>query len=359
VVSASRPDSPDAGDDRSPPSASLIDLTAEELEQEIERVSELFRSDLHELGELLPLAAPTLSVVGPASSVPETARIGGASHGRSRRRLILVAAMVAAIVTLTLGLLISMATRAVPTANPTVRSVSTAMVVGGAGQTVDPPATTGMPGRPIGAGASATSVVAPPPTLVGAAALPSPPPLTSTPIVSLAEVLRRRVAVAEGSLQTGQLQATFDYGNGTQATASIQFDFGTAGRPAASHIINLYQGTTGSQRAEYLLIGDRFWRRSGDGPWVLSTVQEGILDQINGLLPGLVGVSLLDPGSEASSGILRWYDPARGGDATLQVDPATGIPQQFRLVSHANGAILTVSYRDWNIPQAITPPPTP
>jgi len=72
--------------------------------------------------------------------------------------------------------------------------------------------------------------------------------------------------------------------------------------------------------------------------------------QVAGVLPQL-GVSPVDVTfAPARIATLRWYEAARDTDSVLQVDAATGVPQEERRTIRAGGPTVVVRYSNWDGP---------
>jgi hypothetical protein len=173
----------------------------------------------------------------------------------------------------------------------------------------------------------------------------------------------QRVRTALADLRTGELQATSDYGDGTQAVVTMQFrlpDTNSPNRPQpAVYSQTTYTSPHGSQRTEHLSVGEQSWERdSADEPWRPVPEQEGAYAQVAAFLPQLPAPedpTLVpdQPGSE-----LRWLDRARDADVTLRVGEG-GVPELFRRTARNGTAVLTVTYSQWNTPVSIPDPPSP
>lgn len=194
---------------------------------------------------------------------------------------------------------------------------------------------------------------APTPTALKPASATAKPPSATGP--ASAEIILLQVAEAEAALRTGQLEATITASSGPGSSARVQFDLGDEQREPRFHITTTYESTTGDQTTERITIGDQSWERQQNRQWAVRTARESALKQLQVFLPRTD--SILDPKRVTVEGmyVLYWYDAARDADVTLRVDRA-GIPQQLRRVSRANGLILTVTYRGWNMKVEITPP---
>jgi uncharacterized protein len=189
------------------------------------------------------------------------------------------------------------------------------------------------------------------PTLMPTAVVPTP-----TSGARSADDALQQVAAAEAALQTGEFEATLDYGKGNRALSQLSFDLGGAGNRLHMHLTAIYSSTNGTQTTERIAIGDKVWDRQPDGRWAVKQEQQEGLGQLQMYLPHAARVSHAELDRSADTMILRWYDSASDADVLLIVDPTTGIPRELRHVTHASGAILTVTYSGWNMPVTITPP---
>lgn len=372
-VPGSSPPDPDAAD---PTIAAPLERTPLDLEQAIVRVSALYHAELRKLDQVLDLPALTTPHVAATAALPNilppeptpdrpsepfipavlaTPRPLRPAH----RRIALAVGAALLAICLVAALTFFRSAPAPSGALSTATAMNSALPVIAA---VVP-----------GATSTAPAVVAPIPTSVSMAtsvpvavpAVPGTPPTAIVPIVPTTApvavptpptpaTLRQRTIMAEKALQSGRLVATIDYGNGTRTTSTLRFDFGGAGQPATMHLTIVYEGVTGSRSTEYIVSGERYWQRAADGTWVTTPPVEGVRGQVSGFLPDLGAI-----GDDATPHTFRWRDDARDAEATLEVDPVTGIPQQLNRVSATDGTTLTVVFAEWNTPQVIDLPQAP
>ncbi|HEX5692828.1 MAG TPA: hypothetical protein VFX76_22610, partial [Roseiflexaceae bacterium] len=171
-----------------------------------------------------------------------------------------------------------------------------------------------------------------------------------------AALMVERIASAEQLLKSGHLTVTLDYGDGNQSLADMRFDFGTSEQPARYRIVSTYGLGSSAQTVERIIIDDRSWQRQAGGGWVEQPAQDSVGEQIRSYLPRAAEVANPSATREGNDAILRWYDVGRDVDATLVVDPATGIPRELRQQGRNNRTSVTVIYESWNADIAITPP---
>jgi hypothetical protein len=165
------------------------------------------------------------------------------------------------------------------------------------------------------------------------------------------------LAAVEVQLQSGQFEATLDYGNGTRSSSRSSFDLGDGRREPRIHITTIYTNADTIQNVEQILIGERAWIRQADGAWVPMAEQEGMWGQLQSYLPHVLSASDSQITSDENGLVLRWFDRFADAYVTLEVNPSTGTPRQLQRVSRTSGQALTVVYTSWNTPVEITPPP--
>ncbi len=165
------------------------------------------------------------------------------------------------------------------------------------------------------------------------------------------------LAAVEVQLQSGQFEATLDYGNGTRSSSRSSFDLGDGRREPRIHITTIYTNADTIQNVEQILIGERAWIRQADGAWVPMAEQEGMWGQLQSYLPHVLSASDNQITSDENGLVLRWFDRFADAYVTLEVNPSTGTPRQLQRVSRTSGQALTVVYTSWNTPVEITPPP--
>jgi len=217
--------------------------------------------------------------------------------------------------------------------------------------------------RPPGPGVSFTPVAGvgidqanamQPQSAGGVAALPNnlPIPPPAAPPLTAAEWVQR-VSEVETELETGQIVARIDYGNGNIAETVMTFDLKQDRLAGAT----TYTSPSGRETRDFITNGDRSWEGRG-GAWTPVDESEGVTGRIQAFLPSaaLAADPAIVDGAPAVT--LRWLSRSGDGEATLRVDPATGIPQELRRVM-PDGVTWTITYRAWNAPVRLpTGPPT-
>ena len=309
----------------------------------------------------------------PVQAVPPRA---ARSRGMLRIRLMLLMLLVLLPVLGSALFTIGQGRQAAPGTAPAVAATGVPAAPTATAAVVLPPTTVAVP--------TATAVAAPTPDTTVmvratpgslAPALPTPVPSPSaTPVAPTATppsavVVRQQVIAAEVALRTGWFEAIIDLGNGNRAAADVRFDRGDAQHVSRLQITTTYQGATDTQTHEYLRIGESMWQRQADGQWAAIATREGLWEQVLAFLPHAAAVPAADvqlvaapsapPDGRDAAVEIRWQDAQRAAEVTLSVDPMTGIPRQLRQVSRATGVALTVTYRGWNTPVDIVPPPLP
>jgi hypothetical protein len=276
-------------------------------------------------------------------------------------RPLLLAVVVLLALAVGVGALLLLQRAAGSVAAPPTRAARAPTVAALAAPVVASPATAG--GAAAGTAVGTAAAPSPPPT-----ASPAPPATAASPSgggqaspapsrpASVA-ALREQAARAEAALRTGELEATIEYGNGARAALVLRFDLRDERAPRLH--LTTSGGEAGAQPLEVVLIGDRAWQRQPGGHWAPTAAREGLLDQLQALLPHAASAANAEAVPAADGAALRWDDAARNAEVTLQVDPAAGVPRQLRLVGRPSGARVTVIYRGWNTPVDIAPPATP
>lgn len=212
---------------------------------------------------------------------------------------------------------------------------------------------------PSGSRRLATRTPLPSPNPSPTAPRPSPSPEEAIPASgppSAATVLEQ-VAEAEAVLQTGQFEATLNYRDGSQSSATVLFDLGGDATVPRLYMTTTYGSPGATSTVERVTIGDYSWQRQPTGRWLPVTEQEGVPGRVQAFLPRATTVSNPELDSGGYALVLRWYDAGRDADVTLNLDPATGVPLVMRQVTRSSGAVLTVTYRGWNTPVEIAQPP--
>ncbi len=208
--------------------------------------------------------------------------------------------------------------------------------------------------------ATALPTATPSPTATSSPISTPSPAATPSPAPSLAPAsataLLARVADAEAALRSGQLAATIVDGSGTQATATLAFDFGDGTQPPRLHLTATYASPAGTQSTEQITIGDQAWQRQANGQWAPASPQ-GVYESVQPYLPHVAAVA--NPALASGGSAVTWYDASRAVDVTLTVDAATGIPRTLQEAPREGGGTRrTTTYSAWNTPVDIRPPPS-
>jgi hypothetical protein len=238
--------------------------------------------------------------------------------------------------------------QATPSPASTPEGVATA-IRSEAGVGVSVPATP-RPASPTPRSSSPTELSGATPTVT------AEPTATATPELT-AGIVIAAVAAAESDLRTGTIDASITYAGASSSAQHVAFDFGRDGSPAMFHLVASYTGTGGTRQTETLRVGTQTWERQADGTWHETTQQlEGAWGQIQGFLPHLASDASAELSQSDGHNVLRWYDPARDADVTLEVDGLTDVPARMIRVSRATGVTLNVVYTGWNSPVSIDSP---
>jgi len=163
----------------------------------------------------------------------------------------------------------------------------------------------------------------------------------------------QRVSEVEAGLETGEIVAQIDYGNGNRAETIMTFDL----KQDRLVSTTTYTNPSGSETRELITNGARSWE-GRDGVWSPVSEEEGAWGRIQAFLPAaaLAADPVIVDGEPTVT--LRWRSRAGDAEATLRVDSATGIPQELRRIM-PDGVTWTIAYRAWNVPVRIpTGPPT-
>jgi hypothetical protein len=166
------------------------------------------------------------------------------------------------------------------------------------------------------------------------------------------------VVSAEEQVQSGHLEATVESEHANDSSSSITFDLGGATRSPRMHFVSSYRSEAGQRITELIMIGDTSWERIDGREWVEVAAREGVWGQVQGFLPGVAAFA--ETGQiRVEDNRLTWSDTVRDIDVTLQVDVATGVPQQLRRASRSTNSVVTVTYSGWNAPVDIQAPSSP
>jgi hypothetical protein len=230
---------------------------------------------------------------------------------------------------------------------------------------------------------SATAVTTVLPTSVSAAGPVTPEPATAsslgtpaltpapaaTPTVQIAtpeivsnvalapRTLLQQAARAEAALKTGQFEARVDYGRGAHSTVEMRFDLGGGNRVPRVDMTTIYTNSTETEAIRHITVSGQTWQRRQGKDWVLVAEEVGVSGEIQDYLVHADAVASAESDRNLNPFELHWYDASRNADVTLVVDSITGVPRRLRRVARDTGWILTVSYKGWNTPVSITPPP--
>jgi len=171
----------------------------------------------------------------------------------------------------------------------------------------------------------------------------------------------RKLAAAESTLRSGQMDVTIDDSTAGRMTRQVRFDLGDQQHSPRVFWRTTYEPALRSsaedreQTIERVTVGDRTWERKSGGAWMAQTTHQSVLAQILPLLPPLGSIANLEMTFEAGADVLRWYDAKSNVDITLAVDPQTGVPRELRQIPRG-GVAVTVAYSGWNTPVKIEPP---
>lgn len=184
---------------------------------------------------------------------------------------------------------------------------------------------------------------------------PASPTPTASPTEDVAALLVQRAITAEENVKTGHLEASVESEQGNDASSSITFDFGDGAQPPRMHFVSTYTSSEVQRTTELIVIGEQFWERIDEGAWTEVGAREGVWGQVQSYLPGVAAITDTTQVS-AEGDRLTWSDHVRDVDVTLQVDEATGVPQQLRRASRSTDTVVIVTYEDWNAPVEIQMP---
>ncbi|MDQ4075283.1 MAG: hypothetical protein M3220_03455 [Chloroflexota bacterium] len=183
----------------------------------------------------------------------------------------------------------------------------------------------------------------------------TPVPPTSTP--SPSEMLEQ-VASAQAALQTGQFEMTIDFEDGNRSSAQVLFDLASEAEGPRLWMTTTYEGSTGTQTSELVMIGNQSWQRQGDGEWSPRTNQESVWGQVQSFLPHTRSVTEAELDQTDNATVVHWYDAGRAMDVTLYIHPETSVPKELHEVRQHGTLTRTVVYSIWNEPVEIAPPMT-
>jgi hypothetical protein len=156
------------------------------------------------------------------------------------------------------------------------------------------------------------------------------------------------LASAEVGLKTGTFEVSVDYAAGSHAASTIAFDLGDDSHPSRFHVQTTYESNGSKQGAELVIVGTDAWERLSDGTWVKTRDTISIYQQVRTFLPDIARLAQQSDVHFDQPGLLRWHDPSRSVDLTLQFDPLTGVPLSMRQAMNGTGAALNVTYDGWN-----------
>jgi hypothetical protein len=201
-----------------------------------------------------------------------------------------------------------------------------------------------------------------PPTVEQPTPAPSPPPPspTPTPDPRSPAALQQQLQRAESQLRSGELEAAIDYADGNSSVVTLRFDLGDPQGPSPTaprlQSVATYHSGDAERSVERVTWADRSWQRQEDQPWRRLTEEEGVWGQLQVYLPQ-AATAANPTAARAGDGMeLRWFEPARSADVSVQMDPTTGIPTSLRRVPRGGGPVFSVAYRGWNTPVDIQPP---
>ena len=121
-------------------------------------------------------------------------------------------------------------------------------------------------------------------------------------------------------------------------------------------LLTTYRGPAESRTFERVVVGGRAWDRTGTEPWRAGPAGDGVRAQVEALLPGASRAARPTLGRDGEGSYLQWQDVSDGASVTLRLDFAGGPPREMRRVLPSDGAVLSVSYADWNASVTIVPP---
>lgn len=177
------------------------------------------------------------------------------------------------------------------------------------------------------------------------------PPAMSTPTAPPdGGALVAQVRAAGADVRRGMAETTLDYGGGITAVSTITFDLGDGQQPLRLLVSTTYKGATGSRTVRRLTIGSQTWQRGADATWMRQATADDVRAQVAEVLPqpGATAVNVTFMPARVAS--LRWYEATRDADIALQVDAATGVPQEERRTIRSGGQTVVVRYLNWNGP---------
>ncbi len=205
------------------------------------------------------------------------------------------------------------------------------------------------------AGAPPAATATPPPLATATATPTAPAPATPTvrPTVTptpqrtpdpAAVVALEQIQVATAALRSGTLEAVTEQRDGGRPTEVLRFDLGDAQREPRL----LRVTTTATTTTELLMVGDRAWQRQGTTPWTAVADQPPIQAQVQAFLPDVAAATQPQVAADTATTVVQWY--AAEEDANVTGLLATGEPvlRELRSVPRDGGAVLTITYRDWN-----------
>jgi len=218
------------------------------------------------------------------------------------------------------------------------------------------PSTSASPTATTPAPVQAVATAAPPtttPPIVAAAT----PAATTAPAAALTPLatpdgtaLVALVRTVRADVRRGTVETTLDYGDGITSVTTVTFDLGDGQQLPRLLLTTTYKGATGSRTVRRLTIGSQTWQRGAETTWVRQATPDDIRAQVTEVLPQLSTNTVAVAFMPARVATLRWYEATRDADTALQVDAATGVPQEERRTIRAGGPLLVVRYLNWNGP---------
>ncbi|MEM8536145.1 MAG: hypothetical protein AAGF95_35295, partial [Chloroflexota bacterium] len=166
-----------------------------------------------------------------------------------------------------------------------------------------------------------------------------------------------QVAQARADLRSGQIEAIFDYGDGTSATISATFDRGDTDVSPRIQMTTTDQSPYGTQTLSRITIGDEMWERRDDEAWEQLSTALAVETQLQNLLPRTAAAANPTIETDDDRTVVEWYDPHREAEVQVLLN-GDGLPQELREIRQANQAVVTVNYQAWNMPVEIVPPGT-
>lgn len=192
------------------------------------------------------------------------------------------------------------------------------------------------------------------PTKTGAVERATPAPSTTASPTRAADEVYEHLITAKDGLQSGRLEATIDYSDGSCSVVTARFDFGDRSSVASLHRTTVHTSAKGKQMYERITIGDQTWERKLGSKWVKVPTTEGVRELIEALLPTTEANQQTVVSGDEEVAFVYWYDRQRDVSVTVDVQRVTGMPLAFHEWNEVTN--MVVEYRDWNRPVTIKPP---